>query len=196
MIGASMNKPFYSLLKLGALLSLVLACAVVTTQGQTARLELSQLDNLAAKASETVDVTIDERLLQLTAKFFSDKDQDEAEIKHLINGLKGIYVKSFEFERENEYSAADVESIRTQLRNPSWTKILNVISKKEGSIEIYVMTNGAQVSGLAVLATELKELTVVNIIGPIDLEKLSKLEGQFGIPDLGIDSPPKPKQKN
>jgi hypothetical protein len=27
----------------------------------------------------------------------------------------------------------------------------------------------------------------VNIVGPIDLEKLSELEGQFGVPDLGIE---------
>ena len=30
-------------------------------------------------------------------------------------------------------------------------------------------------------------LTIVNIVGIIDIEKLSKLEGQFGIPDLGIE---------
>ena len=191
-----MKKPVHSLLKLGALLTVVLACAAVKAQGQAARLQLSQLDNLASRASETVDVTIDERLMQLTAKFFSDKDQDEAEVKRLIAGLKGIYVKSFEFEKENEYSTADVESIRSQLRNPSWTRILNVTSRREGSIEIYVMTDGGQVGGLAVLAADPKEFTVVNIIGPVDLEKLSKLEGQFGVPDLEIDSPPKSKQKN
>jgi hypothetical protein len=28
---------------------------------------------------------------------------------------------------------------------------------------------------------------VVNIVGPIDLEKLAKLEGQFGVPELGIE---------
>jgi len=57
-------------MKFGSLLSLFLACAAATTQGQTARLQLGQLDNLAAKASETVDVTIDERLMQLTASLF------------------------------------------------------------------------------------------------------------------------------
>ena len=191
-----MNKPFQFSLRLGSLLSLFLFCAAITVQGQSARLQLSQLDHLAGKANEAVDVTIDERLMQLTAKFFSGKDPDEAEIKQLISGLKGIYVKSFDFEKDNEYSEADVESIRSQLRNPLWTRILNVNSKKEGSVEIYLMTNGTQIGGLAVLATESKEFTVINIIGPVDLEKLSKLEGQFGVPDLGIESPPKTKQKN
>jgi hypothetical protein len=182
--------------KLASVLLLLLVGTVVTTSAQNARVQTSQLDYLGGKASETVDVNIDEHLMQLTAKFFSDKKDDEAEIKQLINGLKGIYVKSFEFEHEGEYSEADVESIRSQLRSSAWTRILNVTSKKEGSVEVYLMTNGSQIGGLAVLGTEPKELTVVNIIGPIDLDKLSKIEGQFGVPDLGIDLPAKPKQKN
>jgi len=62
-------------------------------------------------------------------------------------------------------------------------------------VEVYLMLVGDQISGLAVLSVEDKELTVVNIVGPVDLEKLSQLEGQFGVPELGIE-PPKPKTKN
>jgi len=32
----------------------------------------------------------------------------------------------------------------------------------------------------------------VNIVGAIDLEKLHKLEGQFGVPKLDIDAPKAP----
>ena len=133
--------------------------------------------------------------MHLTAKFLSGKDPDEVKIKELVNGLKGIYVKSFEFERDGDYSQADIESIRLQLRSPAWSKILNVSSKKEGSVEVYLMSNAAQVGGLVVVATDLKELTIVNIVGPVDLEKLSQLEGQFGVPELGIERT-KPKPKN
>ena len=45
----------------------------------------------------------------------------------------------------------------------------------------------------AVISAEPKEFTVVNIVGPINLEKLTKLEGQFGVPDLGIEQA-KPKK--
>ena len=58
-----------------------------------------------------------------------------------------------------------------------------------------VRTAAGQISGLAVLATDPKEITVVNIVGPVDLEKLSELEGNFGVPVLGIDYP-KAKPKN
>jgi hypothetical protein len=181
-------------MKLASLAVLVMLGAAAGAMAQDGRIQTSQLDALAAKASQTVDVNLDERLMQLGAKFLSDKD-DEVKIKGLINGLKGIYVKSFEFETEGQYSEADLEGIRSQLRNSAWTKIVNVKNKKEGSVEVYLMQIGSQISGLAVLATEPKEVTVVNIVGPVDLDKLSELEGNFGVPELGIERP-KTKRKN
>jgi hypothetical protein len=183
------------LLKFAAVAALFVLGASATAQAQNPRIQTSQLDALGAKASETVDVNIDESLMALTVKFLSSKDDDEKKVKELVNGLKGIYVKSFEFETEGQYSEADLESIRSQLRNPAWSRIINVRSKKDGSIEVYLMHTGAQISGLALLATELKEITVVNIVGPVDLEKLTQLEGQFGIPELGLEGS-KPKHKN
>ena len=185
-------------IKLGAWLmaTLLLGCsAAVAQQVQTSRLELSSLDHLAAKASQTVDVNIDERLMHIAAKAFSDKDADEREIKKLIVGIKGIYVKSFEFETDNQFTTADVETVRAQLRGPGWTRLVNVTSKKEGIVEVYLLLNGEQVGGLAVLSSENRELTVVNIVGPVDLDKLAKLEGQFGVPELGIEKT-KEKSKN
>jgi hypothetical protein len=156
-------------------------------QAQNSRLQLNSLDHLAGKANQTVDVNIDERLMKLASKLFNAKEADEQQIKKLIEGLKGIYVKSFEFDNAGEYSPADLETVRTQLRGPGWTRMVNVISKKEGNVEVYLLFNGDQVGGLAVLAYEEKELTVVNIVGPVDLDKLAELEGQFGVPELGIE---------
>jgi uncharacterized protein YejL (UPF0352 family) len=184
-----------TLLKFASLAALIVLGAAATATAQNPRIQTSQLDALAAKAADTVDVNIDERLMQLTAKFLSSKDNDEAKAKEIINGLKGIYVKSFEFENEGQYTDADIESIRSQLRNPAWNKIVNVSSKKEGSVEVYLMQTGNQISGLALLATDPKEVTVVNIVGPVDLDKLVQLEGQFGIPELEIERS-KPKRKN
>jgi hypothetical protein len=174
---------------------LLIFAATLTAKAQGAKIQLSNLDHLAARASQTVDVNIDERLVQIAAKVLSSEDADEKKIKKIVDGLKGIYVKSFEFENTGEFTQADVESVRTQLRGPAWSKLVNVTSKKDGSVEVYLMLVGDQISGLAVLSVEDKELTVVNIVGPVDLEKLSRLEGQFGVPELGIEAP-KPKTKN
>jgi len=42
---------------------------------------------------------------------------------------------------------------------------------------------------LVVLSAEPKELTVVNIDGPIDPEQLSELSGHMGIPSFGRSKP-------
>jgi Domain of unknown function (DUF4252) len=183
-------------LKLALVSVLLVLCGAVTAFAQGAKLQLDQLDSLANKASETVDVRLDERLMQTTAKFFSSNDPDEAKVKELIKGVKGIYVRSFSFEREGEYSQAEVDSIMSQLRGSAWSKIVSVKSRKDGdNVEVYLHNEGGQIGGLVVLSIEPKELTVVNIVGPIDLDKLSQLEGQFGVPELGIESSKPRKNK-
>jgi len=177
-----------------ALVLTLMFLGATASQAQNPRIQLNQLDALGAKATETVNVNIDGTLMQMTAKFLSDADADEAKVKELINGLKGIYVRSFEFEKEGQYSSADLEGIRSQLRNSAWDKVFDVNSKTDGTLEIYLMHNGAEVSGLALLAAADKEVTVVNIVGPVDLEKLSRLEGSFGVPVLGVR--PKVKVRN
>ena len=182
-----------SLFQIKMVLLLIIATAFVA-RAQDSRIQMGSLDHLAAKASQTVDVNIDGRLMAIAAKALSDQDADERQVKKLVAGIKGVYVKSFEFDTEGQYGAADIESIRTQLRAPGWSRRVNVTSKKEGVVEVYLLLNGEQIGGLAVLSTNDKELTVVNIVGPVDLEKLAKLEGQLGIPELGIET--KPKAKN
>ena len=186
MNGVVMKSLSSKLIRLAAVATFV-AAAVVTGSAQDGRIRTAQLDALAAKASQTVDVNLDEKLMQFAAKFLSAKDPDEASVKDLVNGLKGIYVRSFEFDAEGQYSQADIESIRSQLKAAPWSRLVNVQSKREGSVEVYLMLTGSQVGGLAVLATDPKEITVVNIVGPVDLDKLSQLEGSFGVPDLGIE---------
>ena len=173
---------------------LVLATAFVA-RAQDSRIQMGSLDHLAAKASQTVDVSIDERLIKIAAKVFSDTDIDEREVKKLLNGLKGVYVKHFEFDLDGQFGPTEVEAIRTQLRGPGWLRMVGVRSKKDGDFEVYLLMNAEQVGGLAVLHTDQRELTVVNIIGPVDIQKLARLEGHLGIPDLEIESP-KPKVKN
>ena len=174
---------------------LLIASSAIIANAQDSQLKLSSLDHLAAKASQSVDVNLDGRLIHLALGVFDDKDEDERKIKKLIAGIKGIYVRNFEFDSDGQFTAADVEAIRTQLRGPGWTRMVNVKSKKEGDVEVYVLMNGDSIGGLTVLSSEVRRLTVVNIVGPVDLDKLAELEGRMGIPELGIEAT-KSKPKN
>jgi hypothetical protein len=142
------------------------------------------LDHLAPKASETVDVSLNGWTLQLAAKFLDSKDPDEDKIKKLIAGLEGIYVRSFEFQKKGEWLPADLEGIRNQLKGPEWSKIVGVKSNDGETDEIYLRNQNGKLTGVAVIAAEPKELTVVNIVGPIDLDSLAELGGHFHIPKI------------
>jgi len=164
------------------ILLLTFGCAVMALAWQSP-LKLDHLDRLAAKASESVNITLDASMLKLAAAFLSaDDDEDGADIKKLVQGLKGIYVRSFEFKNTGEYTDADIESIRAQLRDPGWKKIVEVRSKVDGDADIYVKTDASKIGGLAIISAEPKELTVVSIEGTISVEDVKKLGGNFGIP--------------
>jgi len=148
----------------------------------------TNFDRLAAKASEVVDVTMDANLLQLASRFLSDKDPDQAQVKKLVAGLKGIYVKSFEFEKTGEYLDSDVEPLRTQLHSPSWSRIVGVRSRRSGdNSEVFLKSEGGKIDGLAILVTDPKQLTIVSIEGSIDPDQLKELGGHFGIPRIESD---------
>lgn len=190
-----MKTLFRTLLGTAPIMLLLVLGSVMSTRAQNAKLQLDQLDALTNRASNTVDVKLDEHLIQTTLKWLG-KDHDDAELRDLLKSVKGIYVKSFSFDKENEYSPVEVESVTSQLRSSGWNKIVGITSKKEGeNVDVYLMQLGDQISGLAILCVNPKELTVVNIVGPIDLEKLSQLEGSFGVPDLDLVKP-KTKKDN
>jgi len=147
------------------------------------------LDKLADKAEEVTDVTLDPATLGLASKFLSDNDADEKTAKKVVSGLKGIFIRSYRFTNEGEYSDADVEPLRAQLRNPGWNCIVNVRSKKnKENTQVCFYSENGKSAGMAIVSAEPKELTIVSIAGPIDPEHLGALEGQFGIPKVSPDA--------
>lgn len=165
------------------------------------RMTFAGLERLQSLAEETVDVSLDMSLLSLAARFMDEGDAEQAAAKAMVSGLKGVYVKSYEFDADGAFGPADVERIRQQLSGPGWSRMVGVRSKKDhADVDVYLWLDGAKIGGLGILATEPRRFTVVNIVGAIDLDQLRKLEG-FGMPKLDIekekpkDDKPKPKAK-
>ena len=142
---------------------------------------------LADRAEEVVDVTLDASMLRLAAKFLGGDDPDEREIRHLITGLQGIYVRSYEFAKDGEYDKSLIDRVKSQL-GPTWKPLVTVRSKTKENVNIMADVRGDRINGLVIIATEPREFTVVNIVGDIDIDRLSKLEGEFGIPKITKDT--------
>ncbi|HLL71876.1 MAG TPA: DUF4252 domain-containing protein [Pyrinomonadaceae bacterium] len=156
-----------------------------------ARLQLDNETSLAQRASELIDVNLDENLLRIIPKRITTKTDEgkTVDVGSIITGLRGVYVRSYAFTNEGEYNEGNLSGVRAQLRSPGWARLVNIVKKKgddQMHLEVYMMTATGRIDGIAILALEPKRLTLVNIVGTIDLEKLSQLEGQFGIPELGI----------
>jgi|ERR1700733_1338580 hypothetical protein len=173
-----------------ALAPLLLVAQVSPSFGQDARLRIDSLSTLQDKASQTVDVTLDQGMLEFATKFLSEKrSPDEAKVKDIVAGLKGIYVRSYEFDASGEYSDQDLDPIQSQLKSPGWSRLVGVTCKRKGereNIQVYLMTTNDRIAGLAAVAAGEKDLTVINIVGSIDIEKLSSLCGSFGIPKFDL----------
>jgi hypothetical protein len=162
----------------------LLVISAAHASAQPGRLELKNLDKLANKASDVNDVTLDGSMLELAWKFMkADHDPEADQLRDVLKGLKGIYIRNFEFDEPNQYSQEDVQAIRAQLTGPGWTRIVESSSRHSRTHdEIYLLKEGDKVAGMVILVAEPKELTVVNIVGFIDPNKLGELEGHFGIP--------------
>jgi hypothetical protein len=143
------------------------------------------LDGLAARASGAIDLNVSGNTLKLAARFLDSGDPEEAAVKKMINGLEGIYIKTFEFKAPGAWSAADLEGIRAQLRAPEWERIVGYKSTEEGETdEVYLRTENGKIGGVAILAFKPKSVTVVNVAGPVDLDALAELGGHFGVPKM------------
>jgi hypothetical protein len=192
MKSAILKPHFNAALKLLAAAALMLlALASARAQGAPTpdgRLRLESLGRVASKASETVNIDIDGILLSLGKSMLSDDDPDEKTVKEIIEGLRGVYVRSYEFKSEGEFKEADLDALRQQLRGPGWSRLVDV--KTHGTdfdgAEVYALTAAGRVEGMAVLVSEPKHLIVVNVVGSIDLDKLKRLEGSLGIPRIRI----------
>jgi hypothetical protein len=141
---------------------------------------------LAARASSTTEVTLGKSMLAFASKFMIGKDRDEAATRQLIEGLDGIYVREYEFDKEGEYSAEEVEALRKYFETSEWSPMVRERDRKHNeTTDVMIKLVNGESHGLFILEAEPKELTIVLILGPIRVEDLTRLKGVAGLGALG-----------
>jgi hypothetical protein len=155
------------------------------SQAASPVLKIPDFSELRGKAVDSVDVTVDGMLLSI-AKHFAKQSEDKD--LEFLSDIKSIRVRNFSFDSEGAYSIADIDSVRRQLRAPGWSQLVSAHKRDEKEdVEVYLCAENDKILGLAVVASEPREFTIVNIVGSIDIDKLAKLEGQFGIPKVDVE---------
>jgi hypothetical protein len=181
-------KSFAKYLSKIALLA-VFAFSAIAVGAQDARLRFEKLNGLETRARDVIEVNIEGKLLDLARRVMAkSKDPNAQKAALAIKDLKGIYVRVYNFENENEYNIADIDEIRAQLTAPGWERLANVRSKKNNQkVDVFTMFTGDVMSGVAVVVSESKSIAVVNVIGPIDIDLLAELGGKLNIPRMDIE---------
>jgi hypothetical protein len=141
---------------------------------------------LSAKATNVTEVTLGKNMLAFAAKFLDAKDKDNAATRHLIEGLDGIYVRDYEFDKEGQYSMDDIQRLRSYFETSEWSPIVRERDKKSGeSTDVMMKIVNGETHGMFILDVEPKELSIVLILGPVKMDDLSKLGGIGGLGMLG-----------
>ncbi|HWE87730.1 MAG TPA: DUF4252 domain-containing protein [Terracidiphilus sp.] len=173
-------------LRLGALALVLAAFALLARAQEGLPLPSPVEKELAARASDVTEVTLDKNMLGFAAKFMNDKDGDEADARKLISGLKGIYVREYEFDKEGQYSMDDVAKLRAYFETSEWQPIVRERERKSNeTTDVLMKVVNGEPQGIFVLTAEPKELTIVLILGPIHAEDLGKLGALGGLGALG-----------
>ena len=191
-----MNIPVRAILKIVVFFSFLAffasAVAAQPASAEKGRIRLDSIDRLFGKARETVNVNVDGGLIKFAVALLSDDDPEEKVIKEMALDLRGVYVRRLEFKAGGQYAEGDLADIRAQLRAPGWSKLVDV--KGGGAddweiedAEIYVATEDGRIEGLVVIVAEPRSLTVANVVGAMDLEKLKRLGGKLGVPKITIN---------
>ncbi|MGD0137205.1 MAG: DUF4252 domain-containing protein [Bryobacteraceae bacterium] len=141
---------------------------------------------LAARAANVTEVTLGKGMLDFAAKFMDKNDKDQVAVKQLIEGLDGIYVRDYEFDKEGQYSTDQLEQLRQAFSTPEWTPMVHERESKGGeSTDVMMKMVNGEPQGIFVLDAEPKELAIVLILGPIRMDQLSELKGLSGLSELG-----------
>jgi hypothetical protein len=167
-------------------LVLVSMLTLLASMPAAAKRLILDFDDLAARAEEEVEITLDASMLRMAAGFLSGEDRDERAVRDMIAGLSGIYVRSYQFSKSGQYDPRIFEEVKSQL-GPTWKPFVNVRSKTKENVTIMADMRGDEIHGLVIIAAEPLEFTVVSIEGSIDIDRLGDLEGQFGIPQISAE---------
>jgi hypothetical protein len=161
---------------------MMLAALLLPLQAQ--QIDYSLFDRLAEKAKESAVVNLGPEQLSLLASM--QPKEAGKDLAGLARTLKGIQVRSLEFDAPGQYDLNEVRAFGEKIKGSgAWAPMISV--REKGEFTEILIRRGAdgKPDGLLILAAEPKELTLVHIDGVGDIASLAKLGGLAGIPEIG-----------
>jgi hypothetical protein len=144
---------------------------------------LAQLDAQAAVKSS---FTLDRAMLAAAASLVPESDQ---ETRQAINKLDGVSVRLLRFGAAGITDESQVEAVREAYHLRGWKHLVTNVSTADekgplhnGTTDVWLVMDGVNLRGAAVLVETPKSLTLVTLAGNLSPVDLLHLRGHFGIP--------------
>jgi hypothetical protein len=158
---------------------------------QDAHLKLD-LGNLASRAKETVNISIDKTTVGWAMQALNAKGGDADKLRDIMKDLEAITVQALEFEKDKAPSTDELmdaaKNAMRELDGPRWKTVISANEKHDNGNEVVRVSlwkNAAgEVEGLAILALEPGEIVLVNVVGKIRLDQIGELGKALGHPGM------------
>jgi hypothetical protein len=164
-------------LRLAAVLLLLGLSSCAADRG---RLDLPSFRHLESRAVESVDMSFGRMLIGPATWFLSDNEPETRDLKALLRGIKSVRIRSYTFDRDHAYSHDDIDKVRAQLVSKGWSRVLQSRNRDSAEdVDIYVAMDGEKTLGFALIASEPREFTILNVVGAIDVDAVQRLRKRF-----------------
>jgi hypothetical protein len=139
-------------------------CLTVPMVAQSLQFDFS---GLAAKASSRTEGNLDGAVLEEARKALPEADK--------FSGVTGVSIHAYEYAKAGDYEPAVLDALRRQVAGDArWSKLLSSHEEKE-SADIYVMLQSGNLTGLLLIATEPKQVTVIQATGSVEMAQLQEV---------------------
>jgi hypothetical protein len=145
------------------------------------------LAQLGTQSLAKESFTLDRTLLAAAAGLLPETDTD---IKHAVASLDGVSVHVLRFAAAGSAAPDQIEAIRQAYHLRGFKHVIASSSASpdsNGSTDLWLVLDGANVRGAVVLVATPKSLTLATLAGNLSTVDLLHLRGHFGIPRFASD---------
>ncbi len=164
-----------------ALLILTVTGADAQLERQPGYLHFEEFE-LFKEFESSMEFHIGESLLRLVAKA---AEYEGSELAAILRKLKLIRSYTFDLSaRTPSEVEGHTDQFNRRLMRDRWEVVYRT-RDRDSAASIYLKTIDEKVAGFALLSLESeRQITVVNIVGEVNLDELSSLAERFGFPDI------------
>jgi len=159
---------------LSGLFGLCILSIALPAHAQDPKLQMNSIDHLAARAVESIEVSLNDLQLQFVRKMARLDRNDQTRNLEQLAKFDSVSVRMFEFAQEGEYAEADVEPIRAQLRAPGWERFLPGTGDEGRKNGTFIMQRNGEIVGYAAIYSDPRRLCVINVTGRMNQEDVKE----------------------